>query len=218
MEWLNEQLVKFHATPAEMDELWSRGWRHFGITFFRYNSMVFEGEWLHIIPLRLDLSAFKVTKSQKRILKRNRRMKIVIRDAFVDEGKHRLFEIHKKRFASNVPDSLYTFLSDQPATIPCNTKEICLFDQGKLVGVSFLDIGDRATSSVYAMFDPDKLKHSLGIYLILVSIQHSLGLGKTFYYPGYGTREYSHYDYKKRFIGLEYYNYRNWKRLQDLSD
>ena len=57
------------------------------------------------------------------------------------------------------------------------------------------------------MFEPDESKRSLGIYLILLSIQLSKQYKKRFYYPGYAYKESSFYDYKKKFSALEYYDW-----------
>jgi arginine-tRNA-protein transferase len=81
-----------------------------------------------------------------------------------------------------------------------------------LIGVTYLDIGQTATSAVYAMFDPAEAKRSLGILMMLRSIVFSRERGYRYYYPGYAYREPSAYDYKKRFMGLEYLDWTaGWK-------
>ena len=130
-----------------------------------------------------------------------------------------MFDRHKTRFNENVPEKLSIFAGEEPATIPCETKEICLLKDEKLVGVSFWDIGSNSTSSIYAMFEPEESKRSLGIYLILTSIRLSNQIGKTFYYPGYAYRESSHYDYKKKFSALYYYDWSgNWRAFELLEN
>ncbi len=194
-----------------MDLLWAQGWRHFGEYFFRYSHV----EAKHVTPLRIDLTAFSFTSSLKRVLKNNADLKVAIREAFLDEEKEALFQRHKLRFTENIPNSIYDFLSQSPAQIPCETKEICLFENGKLIGVSFLDVGDQSSSSVYSIYEPEITKRSLGTCLILTSIQYSMKLGKRYYYLGYAYREPSHYDYKKRFSGLEEYAWEGgWKSKQ----
>jgi arginine-tRNA-protein transferase len=82
----------------------------------------------------------------------------------------------------------------------------------RLSGVTFLDVGAQATSAVYAMFDPAELKRSLGIFMMLQSIEFSLRRGCCYYYPGYAYREPFAYDYKKRFVGLEAFDWaEGWK-------
>lgn len=208
MDQVNEYFFKEQVNAAQMDYLWARGWRHFGEYFFCYSRVGAK----HVTPLRIDLAGFKLSTSLKRILKVNADLQVVIREAYLDAEKEELFQRHKVRFTENVPDSIHDFLSSQPAQIPCETKEVCLFLDGKLIGVSFLDFGEASTSSVYSIYEPEVTKRSLGIFLILNSLRYSIELGKRYYYLGYAYREPSHYDYKKRFSGLEEYEWENgWK-------
>jgi leucyl-tRNA---protein transferase len=202
------------ASPELMDRCWAQGWRHFGSYFFRYSKRADSGGLTTITPLRMRLEDFVLSTSQTRVIKRNSSLELRIQDASIDLEKHKLFALHSQRFSENVPDSLYSFLGFQPARVPCETKELALFKDGRLIAVTFLDIGATSTSSIYSIYDPSQSKHSLGVYLILCSIKHSIALGKTFYYPGYATLEPSAYDYKKRFSALEYFDWNgNWLKL-----
>jgi leucyl-tRNA---protein transferase len=200
---MNEYFFNDQLNGAQMDYLWAHGWRHFGEYFFRYSNV----DEKHVTPLRIDLEKFKLSTSLKRILKVNQDLKVVIRDAFIDDEKAAIFQRHKLRFTENIPDTIYEFLSSNPAQIPCETKEVCLFENEKLIGVSFLDLGENSSSSVYSIYEPEITKRSLGIFLILNSIRYSMELGKRYYYLGYAYREPSHYDYKKRFSGLEKFDW-----------
>jgi leucyl-tRNA---protein transferase len=200
---INDYFVANRATPAEMDRLWAEGWRHFGVLFFRYSTAEEGDALLHVTPLRVELARFALSSSQKRILRRNRDLQVVIRDAFVDPDKEGLFDRHRKRFKHNVPESLDVFVSKQPASVPCRNQEICVYKARRLLAMSFLDIGETATSAVYAAFEPEEHKRSLGILTMLLAIEHSRALGARYYYPGYAYREASFYDYKKNFAGLE---------------
>jgi leucyl-tRNA---protein transferase len=203
------------ATPEQMDELWAQGWRHFGAYFFRYSVARQWGSKNIVQPLRVDLAQFAASRSQKRALARNRDLRVVIRETFIDEDKTNLFYRHRERFNDNIPDSLYTFLSDEPARVPCRNQEISVYDGDRLVAASFLDIGRIATSAVYAMFEPDEAKRSLGIFTMLEAIRYSRELGCLYYYPGYAYRESSIYDYKKNFAALEYLNWSHgWQPLR----
>jgi arginine-tRNA-protein transferase len=190
--------------PAEMDLLWEHGWRHFGASFFRYSTAEHGGRTCHVTPLRIDLDRFSPSRSQRRVLEKNRDVQVVIGDTTIDSSKVALFERHRRRFKDNVPDSLHDFLSENPATVPCRNQEICVYGGGRLLAMSFLDIGETATSAVYAAFEPDEHRRSLGIFTMLRAIEYSRSLGMRYYYPGYAYRESSMYDYKKNFSGLEF--------------
>ncbi|MCA1632545.1 MAG: GNAT family N-acetyltransferase [Acidobacteria bacterium] len=194
--------------PWRMDELWAEGWRHFGVLFFRDRKTSYGGRRCSVMPLRVELERFTPSRSQRRVLARNSDAEIRIGETFIDREKRDLFERHKRRFHEAVPDSLYDFLSHAPASVPCRNVEICVSLGGRLAAASFLDVGESATSAVYAMFDPEESKRSLGIFTMLVAIRYSLILGCRHYYPGYACREPSIYDYKKNFAGVEYFDWR----------
>ncbi|HEU4638622.1 MAG TPA: GNAT family N-acetyltransferase, partial [Candidatus Binatia bacterium] len=137
---------------------------------------------------------------------------MLIRPTFVDTEKQALFLKHRRRFKENVPTSLDDFLSPVPDSVPCANLELCIYLRDRLIGVTFLDLGQTATSAVYAIFDPAEAKRSLGILMMLHSIHFSRARGCRYYYPGYAYREPFAYDYKKRFTGLEYLDWtRGWQ-------
>jgi leucyl-tRNA---protein transferase len=212
----DEHFLCLKASPAKMDALWGEGWRHFGIVFVRYQTSVHGGRRFTVLPLRIDLRRFALTRSQKRILAKNRDTETVLRPSFIDDQKEHLFKKHRLRFDENVPSSLLDFLSPNPATVPCLNVELCVYLGDKLLGVTFLDVGERATSAVYAIFDPEEAKRSVGILMMLRSIEYSRESGYRHYYPGYAYREPFTYDYKKRFAGLEYLDWTTgWKPYVD---
>ncbi len=211
---MNQFFFCERAAPEQMDALWAEGWRHFGCYFFRYDRLEQAGRTFTVLPLRLPLSDFGPSKSQRRILKRNEDLTIRVLPAFVNEAALDLFERHKTRFQTNVPESLFTFISEQPDRAPCPCLSLCLYHRDELVGLSYLDVGKRACSSVYQMFEPDEEKRSLGVLMILLAIRLSAEMGKSLYYPGYAYVEPSHYDYKKKFKGLYGYDWAgNWQPL-----
>jgi len=207
-----QNFVCLRVPSGEMDRLWAEGWRHFGIFFFRYRISVHGPKQFNVLPLRIDLERFSLSRGQKRVLNKNRDTKTVIRATTIDDAKEALFVKHRPRFTENTPSSLYDFVSPVPDSMPCANLELCVYMGGMLVGATFLDLGETATSAVYAIFDPAHAKRSLGILMMLRSIQFSRQRGYRYYYPGYAYREPFAYDYKKRFAGLEYFDWDSgWK-------
>ena len=200
----DESFLCLSAEPEDMDRFWAEGWRHFGIIFVRYGSAFHGGKLFTVLPLRVDLKRFALSRSQKRVLGKNQDIELIVRPSVIDDEKELLFEKHRLRFTENTPTSLNNFLSEYPDSVPCPSVELCIYLERKLCGVTFLDVGKRCTSGVYAMFDPNETKRSLGILMILHSIRFSRERGCRYYYPGYAYREPFTYDYKKRFMGLEY--------------
>ncbi len=190
-----------------MDILWAKGWRHFGSYFYRYSHLPKNDVIYSVLSLRIKLSEFKASKSQKRVINKNKDLEVIFKPAFVNQEVKDLFERHKQKFKENVPDSIYVFVSKKPASIPCECQSLCIYKEGKLIAISYLDIGETSSSSIYQCYDPNEAKRSLGVFMILESIRHSKKLNKDFYYPGYAYKEASHYDYKKRFAATEYFDW-----------
>lgn len=205
-----------HAPAALMDRLWALGWRHFGSDFFRYSATLGEDDQIQFIqPLRMPLADFCPSKSQRRVLRRNRDVEIGIFPATVDAEREELFLRHRERFTSNIPDSLRDFIpSSTPDRSPCECRCVEVRHGGRLIAVSYMDVGDEAVSSVYAMFDPDESPRSLGTLTLLEEIRWARAQGKRWLYPGYATEQPSAYDYKKSFRPLQRFDWRgNWLPL-----
>jgi arginine-tRNA-protein transferase len=189
-----------------MDFLWAKGWRHFGKEFFRY-SISFDDDGQKVIqPLRLDLTKFKLSKGQRRVLRKNTDLTVKFTPASLHIEVCEMFQRHKSRFVTNVPEHLANFLGDEPGLlIPCH--ECQVWYQDRLIAASFLESSRTAGSGVYGIFEPTYSDRSLGIFTMLTEIQWCLDHGLKYYYSGYATREPSHYDYKKHFTGLEIYDW-----------
>ncbi|WP_337870204.1 arginine-tRNA-protein transferase [Meiothermus sp.] len=210
--YLNEYFLADQVEPEVMDRLWAEGWRHFGEYFFRYSQTRSQT----VLPLRVRLAGFVLRRSQQRVLRKNQDIQLKLQPAFVNAQVEALFARHKTRFSHSIPQSIYNFISRHPTHIPCRCHSLTLHHQGRLVGISYLDEGAQATSSVYQCFDPDLSRRSLGILMIVHSILLSRACGKAYYYPGYAYLEPSEYDYKKRLGALEYFDWRgNWLRFED---
>lgn len=213
--FVNEEFYALKISPQQLDALLADGWRHFGAHFFRYNLGFYTGEIRPVIPLRIRLSDFSFSKSQRRILRKNQDLQTVIRPIEITPEKVILFNRHKRRFKRDAPFSIYDFLDFDAADTPCKTLEICVFDDERLLAVSFFDVGETATSSVYAIFSPEDAARSLGIFTMLLEIDFAIARGKDFYYSGYAYEGNSFYDYKKRFRALEWFDWRrNWENFK----
>ncbi len=195
------------VSDSDLDLLLADGWRHFGNYFFRDTESWYEQRLVHIIPLRIRLADFRPSKSQEKIIRKNQEVRVVVQPAEITDEKEALFERHKVRFKDNVPASLYNFLSENPAEAPTRVKEICLYEREQLFAVSFFDVGERALSSIYAMFDPAYSALSPGIFTLLQEIEYGLQQQKQYLYLGYAYDASSFYDYKKGFTATEYYDW-----------
>ena len=207
------------ATPQMMDALWADGWRHFGTTFFRDYFNIHGSRLVRVLPLRIRLSQFSHARDQRRIMKQNKDLEVKFRPILITDEHMDLFKRHALRFTENRPPSLYSFLSLSPVLVPCPNLMCEIREEGRLVAASFFDVGKDATSSIYAMFDPDEASRGLGHYTLLSEIAYALHHGKTYVYTGYAHTISSYYDYKKRYRGTEFYDWKSkWHALSELRD
>lgn len=214
-----EGRVLSSVPPEMMDEFWAVGWRHFGSDFFRASLMADEMSLKRQIALRIDVRAFAMSKSQRRTMRRNRDLAWQIEVARPGRAERELFQAHKRRFQRNVPDHLEDFLGDRPNGKPCECLQLSVRDGGRLVAASFLALGHRGCSSVYAIFDPQLADRRLGIFTMLLELRFAAGQGFDHYYSGYATVEPSCYDYKRQFSALEYYDWEGrWLPIEELRE
>jgi arginine-tRNA-protein transferase len=206
--FINESFESDAISADQLDLLLSEGWRHFGRHFFRYNVGMDKTGLQFVLPLRIRLPKFEYSKSQRRIISKNRDLQTVRRPVNLTPETHKLFEKHSIRFDYGKPESIYSFLDQEAGIVPCRTLEFCVYDKKKLVAVSYLDIGQTSVSSVYAIFDPEYNKRSLGIFTMLLEIEYAQSRDKEHYYQGYAYEGTSFYDYKKRFSATEVFD---WK-------
>ena len=205
--FINEAFDAESVSPAQLDLVLAGGWRNFGTYFFRYNLGVYEGGIRCVMPLRIRLADFRRSKSQRRVLRRNADLDVSIGPFSVEPETHDLFERHKRRFKSGVPNSIYDFIARDAESSPTELFEITVRDNGRLVAASFFDLAERSVSAIYGCFDPDETSRSLGIFTMLKVIEYATSLGFEFYYHGYAYEGSSFYDYKKRFIAVEQYDW-----------
>ncbi len=215
LQLINEEFYADSVTPLQLDLLLADGWRHFGMHFFRYNLGIYEDEIRRVLPLRIRLADLKLSKSQRRVLRKNSGLDVKIRPIEITDETHDLFERHKQRFKSGVPNTLYDFLSLDSANAPTRGLEVNVRREGKLLAASFFDIGKTSLSSIYAIFNPDETSRSLGIFTMLKEIEYAVENGKIFFYHGYAYEGESFYDYKKRFFALEHFGWKGeWLPVQ----
>ncbi|HRI15132.1 MAG TPA: arginine-tRNA-protein transferase [Verrucomicrobiota bacterium] len=201
-----------------MDDLWAGAWWYLGTTFFRQAMLHWRGEMTPLLHLRLRLDRFEPSQSQDRVLCRNADLRVIQRVAEVDEERRDLFDRHKERFSESIPNALDDFVGPDPSVIPVPAVEFNVFAGDQLVAVSYLAQGQRSVASLYGFFEPSWGQRSLGMFTMLQEIQYAQNTGRELYYPGYALAKPSSMDYKKRFNGLESYEWnQGWKPFPRLT-
>ena len=205
------------ATPMVMDALWADGWRHFGTTFFRDYFNIHGKRLVRVLPLRIRLDHFKLARDHRRLTKKNTDLSIRFRPVVIGDDHMELFKKHAERFTENKPPSIYSFISLSPVLIPCASLMCEIRDGDRLLAASFFDVGAESVSSIYAMFEPEESHRGLGHLTLLSEISYAQKAGKKYVYTGYAHTISSYYDYKKRYRGTEFYDWKSaWLPIEKL--
>ncbi len=219
LEDFKEGILK-HASAEQMDMLLADAWRHFGAVFFRNRLDIHpEGNALiHIVPLRINLEKFTFSKHHLKLLRREKNTSIKYQAIVIDAEREAIFQKHILRFHHNIPEKLSDFLGEAPGVVPCMALECALYDEHhQLYAMSYFDVANHSISSIYATFDTDFSKKSPGLHTLLAEIMFALEHQKQYVYLGYAHDIASHYDYKKQFKGLEFYDWEgNWLPYQSI--
>lgn len=206
---INEEFSAVSVTAGQYELLLADGWRHFGAHFFRYNFGIYEEEIRRVLPLRIRLADLSLSKSQRRVVRRNADLEVSINPYEITLETHDLFERHKRRFGTGVPDTVFDFVARDAASSPTEVFEIAVRDGERLVAVSFFDFAERSVSAIYGCFEPDETSRSLGIFTMLMVMKYAAAREFEYYYHGYAYEGPSFYDYKKGFNAIEAFDWKN---------
>jgi arginine-tRNA-protein transferase len=186
-------------------KLVKRAWRRFGNLYFR---PICDG-CDECKTLRIDVERFKFSKSQRRIIKKNKNTKIIIRKPqFTQESlnlyrKYHAFKAEKmERWSANViSDDEY--FSSYVAGAKSFGKEVLFYIDDKLVCIDYIDILNDGISAIYCIYDPDYSDYSLGTYSLLYEIAYARVLKLKWIYLGYYVEGCESFAYKIKYKPYE---------------
>ena len=188
------------ATPEFSSEVIRRGWRRFGNYFFY---PICQG-CNACKSIRIDVAAFKPSRSQRRAVKRNRLTRIMVQHPTItpehielynkyhawkaDKDNWRGASINHREYHENFANGAHEF-----------GKEALYIHDNKLVGVDLFDIVEDGISSVYFYYDPDYQHLSLGTFSLLYQIDLAKRMGLKYIYLGYWVDDCKAFAYKENF-------------------
>jgi len=190
----------------ELDRFLTGGWFRSGEGMSTSQILNFSGELYSPVRTRLPLKNYTFRKSLLRIVKKNHNFKTVCRKSFYTSEKEGLYQQFKVKFQYQVPSTLRQYLRDDFETSVFETYEVAVFDQDKLIAVSFFDLGNNCLASILGVYDETYAKYSLGFYTMLVEIDFGIKNKFKYYHPGYVVPGYPKFDYKLKIGDLEYFH------------
>lgn len=184
--------------PSQFDQLLAAGYRRAGYFFYRTRCPACSA----CEPLRLDVAVFTPSRSQRRVQKLGtRHLRVQVSEPTIDARRIELFNRHRQErrldhgdAPAQAADYSAFLLSSQ-----CQTTELSLWADEKLVAVSITDLGDCSLSAVYCFFDPDYAWLSPGTFAILQQVELARQTNRRWLYLGMFVEENYHLRYKARF-------------------
>ncbi len=154
-------------------------------------------------PIRVPVSEFVPSRSQRRVLRRNADVRIELGPPRADDEHVALYQryqqaVHGHDQHAGAGDYV-GFLVDSPL----DTFEVRLRLGRRLIGVSVVDPCGDGLSSVYFYYDPDEAGRSLGVFSGLVELDVCRRRGVPYWYLGFHIAGCAKMEYKARFRPFE---------------
>jgi arginine-tRNA-protein transferase len=184
----------------EYGELLRRGWRRFGCDFFRPACP----RCVKCRSLRVDVERFAASKSQRRNVRRNAGLRVIVQPPTVTAEHVRLYNAFHQdmqqrrgwpRQALSERGYWETFVSGGDGF----GREFLYLEGERLVGVALADVVADAISSVYFFHDPGLRARGLGVFSVLRELQFAREEGLRWQYLGYWISECQSMAYKAQY-------------------
>lgn len=170
------------------------------------------------LSARIDVSAFKPSKGQKRTLRRNRHLVRRATSPWATEEQYALFRsyLDSRHADGGMADmDIFEFAAMIEET-PIRSRVIEYVDPDteELTGVCLTDVLADGVSMVYSFYTPDQPRNGLGNYIILDHIDIARAAGLPYVYLGYWVPGSAKMGYKSAFSGLELYRHGAWEKFR----
>lgn len=168
--------------------------------------------------VRLRLRDFHPNRNQRRILRRNRDLRLSV--AQPQQAGHAGYDLFERYINIRHADGdMYPASPEQFADFLLSdfgTSYFLLAHWGdQLLACMVFDVLLDGLSSVYCFYEPDEEKRSLGTFMILSLNQLAQGLSLPYNYLGYYVEGSRKMDYKANFGPLEAWQSHHWQPLTD---
>ncbi|MBU6460239.1 MAG: arginyltransferase [Proteobacteria bacterium] len=207
------------ATPSHLissdvySNLVQLGFRRSGIYIYRP-----QCDRCHAcVPVRIVVDALKLSRSQRRTLRRNNHLRAYMRELDFQEEHYdlyRRYQVARHPGGGMDQDNVEQYCQFLLQS-GIDTKLVEFCDATAVRIVSIIDEIEDGLSSVYTFYDPDPLlaSASYGTYNILWQAQLCQELGLSYLYLGYWIHESSKMNYKINFQPLEGFINGSWQPL-----
>ncbi|MFW8592726.1 arginyltransferase [Cribrihabitans neustonicus] len=167
------------------------------------------------LSARIDVAAFRPSRSQKRTLRRNRHLVRRATSPWATEDQFALFRryLDSRHADGGMADMDVFEYAAMVEETPVRSRVVEYSEPGTnaLTAVSLTDVLEDGLSMVYSFYAPDQPQNSLGTYMILDHIEIAREAGLPYVYLGYWVPGSAKMGYKAKFSGLQIYHESRWK-------
>ncbi|CAK0740768.1 Aspartate/glutamate leucyltransferase [Azospirillaceae bacterium] len=168
------------------------------------------------VPVRIPVDQFCMSRSFRRVLKRNADLTTSFAPAYGSQEHYALFanyqnmRHHESDMARMTEDDYFAMVVDgRTKTYLSEARN----DQGTLFAVMLIDSLADGFSAVYSFFRAEDEARSLGSFMVLKLIEHCRAVGLSFVYLGYWISDSRKMSYKVRFQPLEMLGEDGWRSM-----
>jgi arginyl-tRNA--protein-N-Asp/Glu arginylyltransferase len=214
-----EVLQPESISSSDLDAFLEKGYFRLGSKLFTTSFLCFEDSLFDAFWLRIDLEEFKLSRSQKELMKRAGRFTIKIAPFLYSYEAEDLFQMYRASVSFTPARTLEHILGEDPGLF--NTYGVSIYDGKKFIACGLFDLGTNSAEGIVSFYDPEYKRFSLGKVLMLAKMQFCQESGMRWYYPGYVAPGYAKFDYKLD-VGKEYSYFlelksRHWKHISELE-
>lgn len=199
-------------TPEEFDTLLEEGDQRVGATVFRTECPFCTA----CEPVRVDVDAFRPSRSQQRVWKRNADLRIELGPPTLTRRRVAMWNRHRRARGLLTENSRTdpAGYADWLVATCAPTSEVRYHVGDRLIAVSLLDFGARSANSAYHYFDPRAGWRSLGVYSVLQEIEMCRERGIRWYYLGLWVEDCDALRYKSQYFPHERFVRGTWTRFE----
>ena len=192
------------CSTTEYQNMLEHGWRRFGKMHFVPEC----GNCTKCISMRIDVKSYKFSRSEKRVLSKNKDTKIYIQAPSLTKDHLVLYDkyhqhMNDKKGWDYTPIEPIEYNRSYVQGKAEFAKEFLYMRDNKLVGVALTDILPQSLSLIYCYYDHDYEDLSLGKFSILAQIKVAKELNIPYIYLGYWIKNHHSMGYKEAYKPFE---------------
>jgi arginine-tRNA-protein transferase len=195
------------CSPEKNQALIERGFRRFGLAFFR----PICSQCNECKSIKIDAKNYIFSKSARRIMRKAKDIRTYIQQPSLTHMHLELFEkyhryMHHKKGWEYHDTTAEHYYNSFVSGYEDFGYEVLYFYEDKLIGVDLIDILEDGISSIYFYYDPDFASYSLGKLSLYNQIKYAQSRNKSWIYLGYYVKDCPSLAYKaeyKPYLTLE---------------